>query len=149
MSKVSKSLNNLRELDFSGEKSFKLCDALFVIIAHECKSLEVLNVSKCKIIFHSAIIRRYYFDTQDYWKRPTEYAFTFAILNTFLNKFGSNIKILNFSQTNICFQHLYQLVSSQQLTKLKKIYIQNCVNINEQNIIDIKNLKTGIEFIYT
>jgi hypothetical protein len=149
MSKVSKSLNNLRELDFSGEKSFKLCDALFVIIANECKSLEVLNVSKCKIIFHSAVIRRYYFDTEDYWKRATEYAFTFAILKTFLNKFGSNIKRLDFSQTNICFQHLYQLVSSQELTQLKEINIKNCVNISEQNIIDIKNFKTGIQFIYT
>jgi hypothetical protein len=149
MSKVSKSLKNLRELDFSGEKSFKLCDALFVIIANECKSLEVLNVSKCKIIFHSGIIRRYYFDTEDYWKRATEYAFTFAILKTFLNKFGSNIKTLDFSQTNISFQHLYDLLSSQQLVNLKQIYIKNCIYINQQNFIDIKKFKTGIQFIYT
>jgi len=139
---------NLKELNLSGSNSFKLCDALFVIIGNECKSLEVLDVSNCKIIYHSGIIRRYYFDTEDYWKKATEYAFTFAILKTFFSKFGQHIKKLNFSYTNMCNEHLLQLVFCEQLQHLEEINVENCLLINDNNIIDIRKLKPNIKFLY-
>ena len=143
---VSVCLSNLKVLDFSGNKSFKLSDALFVSIGSKCDSIEALNVSKCKIVFHFQIMRRYYgSDCCDHWKCPTDYAFTFAILKSFVNKFGSHLKRLDLSQTDICFEHLLQLIDSNN--SLKELILINCLNISPQNVNVLRKIKPNLTFV--
>ena len=143
------SLKTLRVLSLSGNKSFKLSDALFVVITSQCESLEELDLSGCKIVFHFHIMRRYYgFDSCDHWKNPTDYAFTFAILKAFVLTFGSHLKRLDLSQTDICCEHLVDLTASNDSIDLREVVVRQCQNISDHNIITLKKISPNVSFIY-
>ncbi|XP_054156184.1 uncharacterized protein LOC128954606 [Oppia nitens] len=147
-------LRRLRRLDMSGNKSFKLCDALFVAIVQHCRdgSLRSVNVANCKLVFHFHIIRRYYgSDCCDHWSQATHYAFTFAVIKEFCLKFGQQIESMDFSGTDICYQHLLELLDLQSLaTNLRQFIIKDCRQLltNGDNLTEIVRLKPMIKFIY-
>lgn len=148
VSNVFLGLNKLQVLSFSGNKSFRLSDALFVAITSHCHNLRVLDLSQCKIVFHFHIMRRYYgFDSCQHWKHPTDYAFTLAIVKAFVLTFGSHLKRLDLSRTDVCSDHLVELIASQHSIGLEEVVIKECHNVSEESVVALERCSNNIRFI--
>ncbi|RWS24828.1 hypothetical protein B4U80_13846 [Leptotrombidium deliense] len=111
-------LKGLHTMDLSGSRSFGLSDYFFVNIVGKCENLRSLDVSGCKIVFCSGIIRRYYFMSKDHWSRPTDYGFTFPV--TAINK-----------------QSLMDLFSIDALCKLNHLILEKCKYVAAQELEEI------------
>lgn len=144
---LSQICGQLDSLDLSGDNSFGLCDRVFVCLARFSTQLTVFNVSGCKIVFHNAIIRRFYFDNKDCWEEPSEYVFSFKVLMKFFQLNGSKLKVINFSNTKICKDHLYQLLRCDYLKSLETLYIRNCIELTENEVKKAKMLRPQMNLI--
>ncbi|RWS08247.1 F-box/LRR-repeat protein 14-like protein [Dinothrombium tinctorium] len=143
--KCLQTLTKLKIFDLSGNRSFGLSDYFFVNVVGKCANLQELNVSGCKILFHTGIIRRFYFNSSDQWSKPTDYAFTYSVLRHFLTNFGANLKRLNFNRTALTNQSLLDLLSISTLTNLTYLSIEQCKNLTVDVVEDGRTLRPEVK----
>lgn len=131
-------LSKITVLNLAGAQSFGLCDGFFVKLVEGCKSIEELDLSKSKMVFHKAIIRRFY-TTSDHWSKPSEYVLSFAILMHFVNSSGHNLRRINFSGTKICKQYLVTLLMCETLRNLSEVIVNDCIELPKSALLEVKS----------
>lgn len=141
-------LNQLKVLDFSGDRPFGLNDSLFLDFVAHCIDLNELNLSACKVVFHAGIVRRYYYGCLEPWLKATQFGLTFPILMHVLESI-KNLNTLNLSRTLASREHILQIISNNKLNNLRDLILNDCIEIEEETISYLRNINTNLNIEWT
>lgn len=124
---------NLKLLKICGDRSCKMSDSIFTYFLDNFPAVD-LDLTGTRVEFHKRIVERYYGDSLNHFDlsvlRPSEYIFSFPMVQLYLKKYQAIVQRFIADETNITLASLRRVLQDEDMKQLR-VSIKNCPMISQ------------------